>query len=155
MRAPVRTILVFMLATTLVGALFVGPSSAAPTRLRAGLDGSKEVPGPGDPNGRGLARIKVNPAERRLCFTIRWKRIRSPLAAHIHRGVAGVAGPVRVTLFSGRPLPKTVHEVSGCVRDVPRALAALIGRRPARFYVNVHNRAFPDGAIRGQLRRAG
>ena len=33
-----------------------------------------------------------------------------------------------------------------------KALAAEIAGNPSGFYVNVHNDAFPRGAVRGQLR---
>ena len=38
----------------------------------------------------------------------------------------------------------------GCVA-VTRELALEIIRRPADYYVNVHNQPFPGGALRGQL----
>ncbi len=38
----------------------------------------------------------------------------------------------------------------GCVK-VDRALALEILKRPADYYVNVHNAEFPGGAVRGQL----
>jgi hypothetical protein len=136
----------------LTATMLVGNASAAPTRLRAHLDGSNEVPGPGDANGTGMAGVRVDPGAGSVCFTLGWSRIRSPFAAHIHRGRAGVAGPVVVELFAqASPLPATIDKVHGCVEDVPRALARRIVRRPAAFYVNVHNVPFPDGAIRGQL----
>jgi hypothetical protein len=36
-------------------------------------------------------------------------------------------------------------------RKTSAALAGEILSNPGRFYVNIHSRSFPDGAIRGQL----
>ena len=67
--------------------------------------------------------------------------------AHIHSGRRGVAGPPVVTLQRAGP-----NRFDSCTR-VSRALARDLGANPRAFYVNVHSQAFPDGAIRGQLRR--
>src|SRR5512145_37282 len=90
-----------------------GPVTIGPI----GMFGAQEVPGPGDPNGEGEATFSLDAARGRACFDLQWSKIRRPTAAHIHRGQAGVAGPVRVELFSDRRgLPATVDRVHGCVR---------------------------------------
>lgn len=125
-----------------------GPVTIGPI----GMFGAQEVPGPGDPNGEGEATFSLDAARGRVCFDLQWSRIRRPTAAHIHRGQAGVAGPVRVELFSDRRgLPATVDRVHGCVRGLDSDLLQRIIDHPERFYVNVHNRRYPDGAIRGEL----
>jgi hypothetical protein len=137
-------------ALALVAVLAI-PASAAPAQLSAKLTGAQEVPGPGDPNGKGEAFVTPRPAKRKVCFSLTWKRIEPPTAGHIHKGVEGVAGPVRVTLFEdsqGLPVPGSVD---GCVKRVKRKLVRRIKRHPERFYVNLHNDEYPDGAIRGQL----
>ena len=81
-----------------------------------------------------------------------WHRIARPMAAHIHRGEAGIAGPIKVTLFtSRRALPVAITHVHGCVRGIDSALVGRIIDRPEQYYVNVHNRRYPAGAIRGEL----
>ena len=114
--------------------------------LKANLKGKAEVPGPGDPDGRGKARVRVRPRAGRVCFRLRWRNIADPTAAHIHRGRRGEAGPVVVTLFEGEARRR------GCVEGLDRDLLREIRRHPRRFYVNVHNAEFPNGAIRGQLK---
>jgi hypothetical protein len=34
---------------------------------------------------------------------------------------------------------------------IPRALSLGLRANPAHYYVNVHNKPYPEGAIRGQL----
>ena len=65
--------------------------------------------------------------------------------AHIHRGAAGVAGPIEIDLTA-----PSAGSSSGCLAIV-LTLADEIVADPAGFYFNVHNGEFPAGAVRGQL----
>jgi hypothetical protein len=148
MVAKARRPLLAVLVLSVLGALLLAlPASAAPplAHLEAKLTGEQEVPGPGDPNGIGHADVKVYKAK--VCYTLWVKRIAPATAAHIHRGVRGVAGPIVVPLK-----PPTDGSSSGCV-DISRSLAKNLKEHPSRYYVNVHNRPYPAGAIRGQLER--
>jgi hypothetical protein len=113
--------------------------------LRAQLTGEKEVPGPGDEDGSGTAVVKVFRAK--VCYTLRVQGIEEPTAAHIHLGLRDEAGPVVQDL--GDP---TNSRTKDCV-ETTRALSLELREHPRRYYVNVHNEPFPDGAIRGQLHR--
>jgi hypothetical protein len=42
----------------------------------------------------------------------------------------------------------------GCVR-LSRTKIRMIQNNPSGYYVNVHNKPFPNGAVRGQLSPAG
>jgi hypothetical protein len=153
-RIRVTRLLVLTTLAALAGALMLtSPLGAHPQRhhhgLKANLNGAQEVPGPGDSDGSGKARIRVLPGFGAVCFKLSWEDIAAPTAAHIHRGAKGVAGPVVVPLFVG-----TADE-KGCVDDLDVGLLREIRRHPRRFYVNIHNADFPDGAIRGQLKRNG
>jgi hypothetical protein len=151
LRMVVSLVVVALAASLVVGPAFAG-TTADTTVARATLTGAKEVPGPGDPNGTGWANIRLTPDRERVCFTLYWSKIRRPFAAHIHRGTADRSGPVRLTLFESRlPLPGTFDMVRGCVRNVDAPLIQRMIDNPHRFYVNVHNRVYPAGAIRGQL----
>ena len=118
--------------------------------LRANLTGAKEVPGPGDADGHGKATVSLKGD--RVCYTLSWRKIDAPTAAHIHVGGRDVAGPVVQSLLSvpAPGLQAPVSSVGGCV-DAPDSLVAAIKRDPRNYYVNIHNVAFPGGAIRGQL----
>jgi hypothetical protein len=115
------------------------------------LTGPKEVDadgnkGGGDRNGRGSFTATLDAGQ--LCFGITAKNIGDPVASHIHRGGPNVAGPVVVELTE--PSGGDPGSSSGCV-DVAGPLGRAILRNPKRYYANVHNQAFPGGAIRGQL----
>lgn len=135
--------LVAALAAVLV---LSAPVLAAPIVRTAALTGAAEVPGPGDPDGRGAARISITTSKNRLCYSVRVSNIEPARMAHIHRGRAGVAGPIVITLR-----PPTNGFSSGCV-TVGRNRLLDIARNPSLYYVNVHNTPFPGGAVRGQLR---
>ena len=111
------------------------------------LLGANEVPGPGDPDGSGTAKITINRGTGEICWSISVEDITLPATgAHIHPGAAGVAGPVIVPLSS----PDATGLSSGCTA-VDRELAKDIAKNPADYYVNVHTSDFPGGALRGQL----
>ena len=135
----------------LVVALAIPAAEArAPVTVSAQLKGNSEVPGPGDPNGKGEIFVTLKKAKRKVCFALSWKRIKGPQAGHIHRGGPDVAGPVKVKLFEQASPLTTPGAVEGCVRKRKRVIRR-IARHPERFYVNLHNEEYPDGAIRGQL----
>jgi hypothetical protein len=114
------------------------------------LTGEEEVPGPGDPDGRGTATVTLNPGAGEVCFAITVANITLPAAAaHIHIGEKGVAGDIVVTLTP----PDESGTSAGCVSDVDPALIQDILANPAGYYVNVHTEDFPAGAVRGQLGR--
>jgi hypothetical protein len=119
------------------------------TTLTATLTGAAEVPGPGDPDGAGTARITLEQA--RVCFDMTWDNIGGANQAHIHQGGPGVAGPIVVPLFEvADPLPPGQNGQEGCV-DAEAAVIEAIRQNPAGYYVNVHTPELPKGAIRGQL----
>lgn len=118
--------------------------------LQADLSGASEVPGPGDPDGTGHAGLRLNQGRHRICYRVEVSDVTLPaLAAHIHAGADGVAGPVVVTLDP----PDATGVSAGCVTDLERSLVKAIRKHPAEYYVNVHTSDFTDGAVRGQLSR--
>jgi hypothetical protein len=130
------------------------PSAAfAPSRpLFAAMNGQNEVnaqgeKGVGDRNGGGSFTAIIKGQE--LCYGLAVKDIGKPTAAHIHRGGPNTAGDIVVPLES-LPTSGNPGSSAGCT-EVSRSLVRQIRQNPGRFYVNVHNSAFPDGAVRGQL----
>ena len=113
--------------------------------LSATLTGAAEVPGPGDADGRGTAEIYINQGQGTLTYVINVENISPATAAHIHEAPAGTSGPVVITL-----IPPTGGTSSGVI-NIGKEMAKDIRKNPQMYYVNVHNAAFPNGAVRGQL----
>jgi len=117
--------------------------------LAATLAGNDEIPGPGDMKGNGHATVWADTVRDQLCYFLGVDGIETPTVAHIHQGAPGLAGPQVVVLeaLAGK-------NTEGCVNG-SSALVASIADNPETYYVNVHSKAFPDGAIRGQLKKVG
>ncbi|AZC13995.1 MULTISPECIES: CHRD domain-containing protein [unclassified Microbacterium] len=137
-------------ALGLAGALALPTAAAAsePTDLTpfsfTRLTGAAEVPGPGDPDGRGFAFVRWDTEDGEVCYNLFVQRIQPAAAAHIHVGGAGASGPVVQDLAA-----PTKGYSSGCVYNPD--LAAALAADPENYYVNVHNAEYPGGAVRGQL----
>ena len=138
--------LAFVSALIAAAALIVVAAVSAAMRsedLKATLSGKTEIP-KGDPNGSGTAFIDLSGGKRTVCWEFKGiKNIATPMAAHIHKGGPGVAGPVVVPLGAA-------YKAKGCIAST-KALIEAIENHPGRYYVNVHNAKYPGGAIRGQL----
>jgi hypothetical protein len=152
--ARARTRLTVALAAAAATAL-LAPVGAAGAPLTANLKGKDEVPGPGAKQGGGSAVIKAKKSQGKVCYELEWRKIAAPNAAHIHKGVAGEAGPIKVPLFTTQQVGEAK---TGCVTEdavgnpLSKKLIKKLKKAPEQFYVNIHNAEFPDGAIRGQLK---
>jgi hypothetical protein len=143
-----RTIMVLAaLAALLVTA---APASAKVKKLETSMKGSNEMPA-ADPDGSGTAKLRLDAARKRVCFTIKVKNIDDVVAAHIHAGSKNVAsGSIVVDLITA---PADGPTFTGCTKHVSKKLIRKILKHPRNYYVNVHTMDFPGGAIRGQLHR--
>jgi hypothetical protein len=101
---------------------------------------------PGDKGGSGTAHITLVASEDRLCYSLEASDIEPGTKAHIHEGTAEERGPTVVELDP----PPEDRTSRGCT-DVNPALLRNLLEKPHRYYVDVHNKEFPHGAIRGQL----
>jgi hypothetical protein len=109
------------------------------------LSGGAEVPGPGDTDGSGSAKLTINHDKAEVCYDITVKDIQEPTAAHIHVGAADKSGGPKVTFKKAAD-----GAWKGCV-SADKALLSDLMQNPGNYYVNVHNKEFPNGALRGQL----
>lgn len=127
-----------------VGTLFAFTpnASAAPHRFTADIEGSNEVPGPGDPKASARATVTVDDATNRVCVAtvgnIWWP---DTTEYHIHQGAAGATGGVVVDFMD---------RYDTCVTADQATVAGIIAN-PNGYYINVHTKNHPGGAARGQL----
>jgi hypothetical protein len=147
MRTRTRTSLALAMALGLIASFSLASVVlAAETTLNATLAGSAET----DEDGTGTASVVLDPDAGTACWNLSAEGIDPVTISHIHVGAAGTDGDVVVDLdldgFDGTS--------EGCndAADA-EALQAIIDN-PAGYYVNLHNEAFPGGAIRGQLAAA-
>jgi len=117
------------------------------------LSGENEVP-PNDSDATGAATLQVQGTT--VEFSIELHSISEVEAAHIHSGAADVAGPVRVSLFTG----PTTGAVDGTLVEGSFTSADVQGitfdqlleeMRNQTAYVNVHTTTYPDGEVRAQI----
>lgn len=139
-----RPTLVLALALGLVASLaLAGVAMAAETTLTADLAGGAET----DEDGSGTASVVLDPDAGTACWTFAVENIDPVTVSHIHEGAAGTDGGVVVDLdldgFDGSS--------EGCNDAADAATLQAIIDDPPGYYVNIHNEAFPGGAIRGQL----
>lgn len=133
-----------LISLALLAGLFLAVSAfAAEKTFTVTMTGKAETP-KGDPDGTGTAKIKVEASKGELCYTLTWHKIGPPIASHIHKGKKGTSGPILIPLFAG------TAKHSGCVK-ASKSLLGKIAKNPRGYYVNVHTKRFPGGAIRAQL----
>jgi hypothetical protein len=151
--AIVGAISIVLVFALIGGAAVAKKKKTKVVKLNAALSGAVETP-PGDPDGSGTADFKLKTKKGKpkgkVCFKFTFQGIDDPMAAHIHEGAPGVAGPIVIPFFEGTTaFPSPIED---CVK-AERALVKRIGKHPGDFYVNLHNGAFPAGALRGQLEK--
>jgi hypothetical protein len=132
------------------GCLFSAVAAAQVSTYVANLTGANETPVPADPDGVGFAVITFDQGAGTITFTAYAQSIAAPTASHIHRGAAGVTGPVIIPF--NQPFVNGVS--SGTLTGISAAFLSEIVANPPGYYFNIHNADFPGGAIRGQLRPA-
>ena len=129
--------------TTATSAGGSGKPAAVPSRTYSvKLTGAAETPAGA---GSGTAVVTLGGKKLQACWTFRNLTgfDKPALAAHIHQGGAGVSGPI-VIPFGGAYTPK------GCA-PASAALITAIEDNPKGYYVNVHSKKYPGGAVRSQL----
>lgn len=166
-----------LVVMTLALGLAAPTATAQPTTFTTTLSGAEEVPARDTP-ARGVAIFQLSADGSELSYRIVVTNIENVFAAHIHCNVAGMNGPIGVTLFEGLAASGpvtgvlTVDSVTATDPPVPPATMNACGWETLEdvveaveaggAYVNVHTNDgidppntgpgdFPGGEIRGQL----
>jgi hypothetical protein len=95
--------------------------------------------------GTGQITVVVDPPKGTACYIMNVSGLEGVTAAHIHKGGPGETGAPVV------PLETPASGSSGGCSTITAEVAAALLANPGGYYVNVHTRTFPQGAIRGQL----
>ncbi|MFD9222431.1 CHRD domain-containing protein [Streptomyces sp. NPDC060064] len=127
----------------------------------ASLNGASEVPvqgGPavGDRDGAALEFVKVKGDK--VSVAVKFRGTDKPTALHIHQGVKGTNGGIKIDFTGLLNKGKTKSKgwtgaVTGTVKVTDKAVLDAFKTDPSGFYANLHTAEFPGGAVRGQFHK--
>jgi hypothetical protein len=141
-----RVIVALALLSLTIGVAVAGAQRRS-NEFDASMAGSKETP-KGPASARGTFTVEFQNGQ--ACYTMSVRALGArPIAAHIHKGAAGVSGPIVIDLkptFRG-----TSPRISKKCVTAKASVVSAIRRNPAAYYANVHTSKNPAGAARGQL----
>ena len=146
---PLKQPVVLVLMITFIAVIsFVVASQQAKNEgaITTTLTGTNEVGALGDAQGAGILRYTIKTQEQQLCYELIVSNISPASIASINSGAAGSNGKVVLNLIA----PANGGS-QGCVSSKADILVD-IAANPSRYYINVMNTEFPNGAIRGQLK---
>ena len=142
-RSLLLPVVVIVAAGLFVTGLGLGANGSSGVKLTAKLDARHETPA-----AKGAARatglFTASLSGRSLTWRLTFSRLTGKaIAAHVHLGKAGVAGPVAIPLCG--PCVSGVHGKAAVTAKVRAALLA------GAAYPNVHTARNPGGEVRGQV----
>jgi Cu/Zn superoxide dismutase len=114
------------------------------------LDGAQQVPANGSSaTGAGIVSVDRGQSNAHVMFVTNADMVQ---AAHFHLGGVGVNGPVLFDL-SDMIMENGVFTYLLSTDATPFTVANSVQLRNDSLYLNVHTTAFPNGEVRGQVRR--
>ena len=114
------------------------------------LDGAQEVPANSSmATGAGIVSIDRGRSNAHVMFVVNAEMVQG---AHFHLGVAGMNGPVNFDM-TGLLMNNGVFTYWKSTDATPFTVGNSVQFRNDSLYLNVHTEDFPNGEIRGQVRR--
>lgn len=127
--------------------VWAGAASAATVKYHATLNAASEVP-PTKSTGSGDATASLDTTTHELTYDVTFQGFSSDVtAAHIH-GPAEAGKNAGVVVPLGTAPKSPIHGSAKLTPEQEQQLAA------GMYYVNIHSKNFPSGAVRGQLTAA-
>jgi Cu/Zn superoxide dismutase len=124
--------------------LFAGTASAATVKFHTTMTPAAEVP-PTTSKGSGEATVSLDTATHEITYDVTFKGFASDVvAAHIH-GPAEPGKNAGVVVAFPKSPTSPIHGTATLTPEQEQQLTAGL------YYVNIHSKNFPSGAIRGQL----
>ena len=129
---------------------------ANPIVFNVELRSENEPNGASTSESKGHAQVKVyDDGTMEFTFTVNNKSGETFTRSHIHKGAAGVNGPIHWDFLEPADPATSISDQPAQLRGIarPRAAAVLADllANPSGYYVNVHSTVFLGGAVRGQL----
>lgn len=149
-----RKFLLVLSAATLTFGVLSGADAATAkptiTKLIVKANGANEMPISGAKAGSATGTFILNSTKNTFCFTnMKIQGIPNVFGAHIHLGAFGIDG----SIFISFDITKFGKAGQFCTK-ADHLLLLDIAKYPSDYYFNVHTKAFPSGAVRGQLKKS-
>lgn len=114
------------------------------------LIGSEEFPGPGDPDGLAIGTLHINKKSCDISWWLLLGNLEPPFTGfHIH-GPLSFASPQIADIFIFLTTDHETMVLEGSTHVDESKLEAIL-KTPTLYYLNLHNKQFPGGAVRGSL----
>jgi hypothetical protein len=105
----------------------------------------------GDPEGRGFARLDLDPDNERVCYIVTWSRLQGEVTDFELRASPRFSdGPHVISFFNNERFDGDRRTITSCVHSDRGRIFAVIND-PSYFYLTLRTTAHEAGAIRGQL----
>ena len=146
-----RKILIFLGLVLVCTGVVAGQATATSVKVFTAMLAPTAT---GDPDGSGVAVIRIDVDNQEVCYDIVVRNIDEPVepapgigSAHIHGPGGGIAVDLE-TQF--RTTGTDTYIATGCASASADTIEAIL-TNPEQYYVNVHTASFPAGAIQGSL----